>query len=61
MDVDEDSASSLAGQVCRGRFKIKCILSRRGQCTNITINDHVDTQSCQTLQLIIAFFFISLL
>ena len=44
-----------------GQHKIKCILSLSGQCTDVTINDQSDTQSCQTLQLIIAgVFFISL-
>ena len=38
------------------QHKIKCILSLSGQSTDVTINDHSDTQSCQTLQLIIAVF-----
>ena len=34
-----------------GLHKIKRILSLSGQCTDVTINDHSDTHSCQTLQL----------
>ena len=41
-----------------GQHKIKCILSLSGQYTDVTINDQsINTQSCQTLQLL---FFISL-
>ena len=44
-----------------GQHKIiKCILSLGGQCTDVTINDHRDMQSCQTLHLIIAVFHNSL-
>ena len=32
-------------------------LITQGQCIDATINDHSDTQSCQTLQLIIAVFY----
>ena len=51
---------SLNNRMQSGQHKIKCILSLSGQCTDVTINDHSDTQSCQTLQLIIAGFFITL-
>ena len=43
-----------------GPAKITRILSLSGQCIDVTINDHSDTQSCQTLQLMIAAFSISL-
>ena len=51
---------SLKNRMQSGQHKIKCILSLSGQCTDVTINDHSDTQSCQTLQLIIAGFSITL-
>ena len=47
---------SLKNRMQSGQHK----LSLSGQCTDVTINDHSDTQSCQTLQLIIAGFFITL-
>ena len=51
---------SLKNRMQSGQHKIKCILSLSGQCTDVTINDLSDTQSCRTLQLIIAGFFITL-
>ena len=43
-----------------GPAQTKGILSLGGQCTDVTINDHSDTQSSQTLQLIIVGFFLFL-